>query len=262
MHQGLTVWEAVLVGALQGILEWLPVSSSGQVSLVLSSLLGLNPAMSYRLSMTTHIGTAISGALVVRNEVADALQLGPWLRVALIPLISGAPVALAIERVVTGLSGDVFNLLIAVLLVITGLITARAGRRGLNINWRPATSLSTPELVLIGLLQGLAALPGLSRSAVTITGLLMLRVPPDDAVRASILMGATATGAMGIYEAFNAHVLPFTLLLAALASSLLMGILGAAAMLRIAEKYRQEIAVFTIIVAILAALSALPAVLP
>ncbi|MCE4627969.1 MAG: undecaprenyl-diphosphate phosphatase [Desulfurococcales archaeon] len=261
MHLGLTLWEAVLIGALQGILEWLPVSSSGQVSLLLTSLLGLNPAMSYRLSVTTHIGTAASGAILVKDELLDALRLGPWLRVALVPLLAGAPVALAIERVVTGLSGDIFNLLIAILLVITGLVTARAGRSS-HFAWRPATSLSTLDLAIIGLLQGLAALPGLSRSAVTIAGLLLLRVPPDDAVRASILMGAAATGAMGLYEALQAQALPHSLLAAALASSLLAGALSAAAMLRIADKYKHEIAVFTIIIAVLAALSALPAVLP
>jgi len=252
----LTLWEAVLLGALQGILEWLPVSSSGQLSLLLSTLLGLPSGEAYRLGIASHLGTALSGAIAVREPVRNALHLGPWLRVMLVPLVAGAPVALAIDKLISGIPGDLLNLLIGVLLLATAATLLKTAGAG---GGRSATSLTTRELVLIGVLQGLAALPGLSRSATTIAGLLLLHLDPYEAVKASIAMGTAATGAMALYELAQGVGQPLMVVVSVMVTSLLTGLASAMFMLGLAQKYRKQIIIFIIIISILAIASALPA---
>ncbi|MCE4619399.1 MAG: undecaprenyl-diphosphate phosphatase [Desulfurococcales archaeon] len=251
--------EALLLGVLQGVLEWLPVSSSGQLSLILAGLLHLDPGAAYRLSIASHLGTSLSGAVVVRDEVIDAVKLGPSLRVALIPLLAGAPIALLVDKYIGSLQGDVFNLLIGALLIVTAALTLASG--GLQ-GGRRARDLRAHELALVGVVQGLAALPGLSRSGATIAALLLLKLEPLEAVRASFLMGTAATGAMAAYTLIMGVQAPAAALAAMTLASLVAGIASATLMIALARKYNDKIAVFTLIIAALAIISAAPALKP
>ncbi len=248
---------ALLLGTLQGIFEWLPISSSGQLALLLSGILGLDTLQAYRLSIASHLGTALSGAVLAREELLDAARLGPWLRVVAVPLVAGAPIGLAVDRLLAGVPGDGINMIIGILLAITAVIVWGAK----NTGHREATSLTTAELVLVGVAQGLAALPGLSRSATTIAVLLTLRLSPVEAVRASIAMGTVATAAAGLYQlAAHPHILPLPQTTAMLAASLATGLLSGTLMISLARRYNKQIAGFTAIIAALAILSALPAI--
>lgn len=185
----------IIAGILQGLLEWLPVSSSGQVSLYYMHIAGLTPQEAYRASIALHLGTALGGALLVRRELVGALRGGPWRRILVAPLVAGAPVGLAIMKTIEEAPGDLVNLAIGLGLIATGLLLKKAPE-GL----RRAQELGIGELALVGVLQGLAALPGLSRSAVTLVGLLALKVEPGDAVRVSILIGVPVTMAAGLLQ--------------------------------------------------------------
>ncbi len=254
-----TAGEAAILGLLQGLLEWLPVSSSGQLALILTQLLGLTPAAAYRLSIASHLGTALSGAIALREEVYNSLRGGPWLRIALVPLLFGAPIALAVDKLVSKAPGDLFNLAIGLLLLLTASLVAYGGRWGRG--GRDAYSLKLWELALLGVLQGLAALPGLSRSAVTIAALLILGLTPHEAVKASFAMGTAATGAMALYELAQGVEASSTALLSMLTAALLAGLLSINIMIYLSRRYNRQIAVFTAIIAILAIISGLPALL-
>lgn len=234
------------------------MSSSGQLSLALTLILGLQPGEAYRLSIASHLGTAGSGAIVAWREIADALRGGPWLRVALIPLLAGAPVAVLIEHEVTGLSGDAFNILIGVLLLATSIILLAQPRAKPSAGARRPEDLTARELLLVGVLQGLAALPGLSRSAITIAGLLLLGLDPEGAVRASIAMGTAATAAAALYEILSAGPAPPGPLAAMLLTSLVAGLASAGAMIGLARRLRDRLAIFTLVIAVLAIISGLP----
>jgi undecaprenyl-diphosphatase len=193
----------------------------------------------------------------VRDAIVDALRLGRWLRIALIPLLSGAPIALIVDRYIGEIPGDMFNMLIGVLLIATAIVTLKAG--GIE-GYRSVDEVTSKELLLIGVLQGLAALPGLSRSAITIAGLLLLRIEPLTAVKASFTMGVAATGAMALYELVKGVSAPASLLAIILISSLIAGLASAQLMITLARKYNDKIAIFTTIIAALAIISALPTV--
>ncbi len=252
----LSIWAAVAAGALQGLLEWLPVSSSGQLTLLLSRLAGIPVGEAYGLSIASHLGTAASGGLVARRELLDAARLGPWARIVLVPLAAGAPVGLLVSTLLPSLPGDLLNAMIGVLLVATALIVWRLPHRG----GRRASDLSTLELAFVGVLQGLAALPGLSRSAVTLAGLLYLGLDPAEAARASIAMGTAATGAYAVYELTSGTLQVSPALAAMLASSFAFGLLGALILLSVADRLRDSAAAFAALVGLLALASGVPAI--
>ncbi len=237
----MSLWDAIAAGLLQGLLEWLPVSSSGQVSLYYSLLVGVSPLVAYKLGMASHLGTALSGAIVLRRELASALRGGPWFRVAVVPTLAALPVGWLVSQSVEDVNGDVLNALIGLMLLATaGLLSlpARGSRRVGDLGLR--------HLAAVGLLEGLAALPGLSRSGVTMAALLYMGLNPVDAVRASLVMGVPVTMAAGLYymvESAGGLVDPVYAIVMGL-SSMAAGLLSAYFMLAIAGRLRDRIRVF------------------
>ena len=248
----------ILAGVLQGVLEWLPVSSSGQSSLYYMHVLGLDPGEAYRLGMASHLGTAIGAVLLVRREIMDALRGGPWLRVVLVPTLVAAPIGFTIIRVLAGVPGDYMNVLIGAGLVATGLLLAKVGGRA-----RPVEpgELTIGKLAVVGVLEGLAAIPGLSRSAVTVSGLLLAGLDPGRAVRASILLGIPVTGAAGLYEILRGGETGFGVVAVIVAVSMVTGIISASAIIKIADRLSSRLPIFLIVFGLLILLLEAPLIL-
>ncbi len=238
----------ILAGVLQGVLEWLPVSSSGQSSLYYMYVLGLDPGEAYRLGMASHLGTAIGAVLLVRREIMDALRGGPWLRVVLVPTMVAAPIGFTIINMITGMPGDYMNALIGAGLVATGMLLAKVGR-----HTRPVEpgNLTLGKLAVVGVLEGLAAIPGLSRSAVTVAGLLLAGLDPGRAVRASILLGIPVTGAAGLYEILRGGETSIDVVAVIVIVSMVAGLLSASAIIRIADMLSSRLPVFLIVFGLL-----------
>ncbi|MEB3764826.1 MAG: undecaprenyl-diphosphate phosphatase [Desulfurococcales archaeon] len=251
--------EPVLIGLLQGLLEWLPISSSGQLSLILTQILGISPAIAYRLSIASHLGTGLSGVVILRKELLRALRDLKLLEIIILPVIVGAPIALLLEKQITNLQGDLFNLMIGALLLTTAFIVYKARSGG----GRKLEDLTLIDLIILGIAQGLAALPGLSRSGITIAVLLLRNMDPIDAVKASFLTGIAATGAAALYEliSYNFEYWNTAMATALMLSSLSAGLLSAKSMLILAQKYNKEITIFAAIIGVLAIISAIPAFL-
>jgi undecaprenyl-diphosphatase len=192
--------DAVLLGIVQGITEFLPISSDGH--LALAELLFHLQSGGLTFNVMLHAGTLIATLVVLRREVTRALLggLGALVkpsqfrdssggRDALVVILASLPTALigltlrdAVERwtespiaIGLGFLGTTAMLMIA--------HTAKPGERE-QPSWRGA--------LLIGLAQGLAVLPGLSRSGSTIAVALRLGVRPDRAFELSMLMSLPA----------------------------------------------------------------------
>lgn len=171
---------ALLLGAIQGATEFLPISSSGHLALT-QRWLGLNPSGAQMLlfDLLAHIGTLIAVFVVFRRQAAGfAVRLmresnGSWSgrrhawHVALLAIIATVPTALIGWRFrKTFESAFDKPVWIGTCLLVTGallavLVTLRRGRRG----WK---DFRWWEAALIGTAQALAILPGISRSGSTI----------------------------------------------------------------------------------------------
>lgn len=191
---------ALVAGVLQGFLEWLPVSSEGMVSLFLS--LVDEPEAALSLSLFLHAGTAASAAVYYRGHIVDTLRSRDgnfrfYLVATLLTGVVGLSAYLALMELVTELSGGLFVALIGGLLVATGLLqrTADAASTG------EEASPGVVDAALVGSLQGLAILPGVSRSGTTVSALLLRGYGAPSALRLSFVLGVPASLGAGVLTA-------------------------------------------------------------
>jgi undecaprenyl-diphosphatase len=194
--------QAVVLGVVQGLTEFLPVSSSGHLILV-PHVFGW-PDQGQAFDAVMHIGTL--GALVayfqveLRKLASGALSR----RVALIVLVATVP---------AGLTGLFFGAAIAASLRSPLLIAGTTALWGVAM-WLADRRASAPRLehgdplegvgwnrgLVVGLAQALALIPGTSRSGITITAGLFAGLDRATAARYSFLLGIPITGAAGLYK--------------------------------------------------------------
>jgi undecaprenyl-diphosphatase len=271
MREALRV--AVVVGLIQGVFEWLPVSSEGNVALYLTVVEGLPETAAVQYALFLHAGTALAAAVYYRDEVVTVLRTLPRWRpraafadreradlsfLAVATLASGVvgiAAYLALEAVVSAVAGGAFVALIGVLLVVTGLVqwaaTRResvepdggtvAGRRGggaVETRFGEREVAGLPDAVLVGVLQGLALLPGVSRSGTTVSALLLRGVDEAAAFRLSFLLSIPAAAGAGVLVLLDTGVpsVGVTPALAALAVSAVVGYATIDGLLRIVRR--------------------------
>ncbi len=196
----MNVGHAVLLGLLQGITEFLPVSSSGHLVIAQHFLPGFRqPGVLFDVML--HVGTMLAVCLYFRNDLA-ALLRAPLRRtdedrrqLRLLGLLGLA----SIPTAVIGLSlEDFFSRLfhslptVAAMLLVTGSLLFIAER--LRHGARRLDQLGILDALLVGTVQGLAIIPGISRSGSTIATLLLRGVDGEAAARFSFLLALPAVG--------------------------------------------------------------------
>jgi undecaprenyl-diphosphatase len=243
-----TLFAAILMGIVQGLTEFLPVSSSGHL-IIVPYLLGIRDPFitSLEFSVILHIGTLVALLIYFR---ADWLRLVPAFFAAVRDRsLAGDPdrrlaVLIAIATVPAAIIGflfhDVENVirevgLVAVMLVVGGGILWLAERVGAR--QKVALDLSFPQALAIGAAQAIALVPGISRSGISISAGLFAGLRREEAARFSFLMATPITAAAAAYEVLKVvrgegvamQVGPMA---AGLVMSFLFGILAIAVLLR------------------------------
>jgi undecaprenyl-diphosphatase len=216
---------AAALGALQGAVEWLPVSSEGFVAVAVSAL-GAEPSVAVRLALFLHLGTALAATAFYREDLRALSSVDDgtlaadrrFLIVAtLVSGVVGIGAYLALEAVVSELAGGTFLALVGALLVGTGLFLRATSERRLadgghaeatdgqwagDAEWIPSGDRERPDLAgaaLVGVCQGVAVLPGISRSGTTVGALLLRGHDGPRSLQLSFLLSIpAAVGAAGI----------------------------------------------------------------
>jgi undecaprenyl-diphosphatase len=215
-----TLVAAVIMGIVQGLTEFLPVSSSGHLIIVPYLLGPYLPGMtdpfvtSLEFSVMLHIGTLVALLIYFRS---DWLRLVPAFLAALRDRsLAGDPdrrlaVLLAVATVPALVLGFLLKDLedvirkagpVAVTLVIGAAILWLAERTGSRR--RMALDLSVPQALAIGGAQALALIPGISRSGISISAGLLAGLKRDEAARFSFLMATPITAAAAAFEVLKA----------------------------------------------------------
>jgi len=200
----------VILGALQGITEWIPVSSDGTVSAVYSWLKGgdLDEALAY--AQWLHLGTAPAAIIVLRKDVAALIRevapkpkaLSPLFKFLVVSTLVSAAVGLPLLILLDetlNVAGPALMGVIGGFLLVTGYVLLKQKVTG-N---RTRAELSPTDGVLAGVMQGLAALPGISRSGMTMSILLARRMDRQEALVASFLMSIPASLGGAFYGALD-----------------------------------------------------------
>lgn len=189
----------IVMGIVQGILEWLPVSSEGVLLLIQNAWL-YQSTLDLRLAIWLHLGTTLAVLIVYRKEWQRILfnysEDVPERMYVILATIGTGVVGVPIEFFLT----DLFDnpLITQVIYFIIGgalLITAALlfySRAHADENIKPLNELSNWESFAMGCAQGLAIVPGISRSGTTVAALLLRKVEGEDAFRGSFLISVPA----------------------------------------------------------------------
>jgi len=184
--------EAIILGIIQGLTEFLPVSSSGHLELA-KAILGDTsvPKESLTFTVVLHFATALSTLVIFRKEIAQIfkglfqLKWNEEFKFSIKIIISMLPavvVGLLFEKQLAAFfSGNI--LLVGFMLLVTALLLLLADKAK---NTQKEVSFSNS--LLIGVSQAIAMLPGISRSGATISTAVLLGIDKTNAARFSFLM--------------------------------------------------------------------------
>lgn len=207
-HTDPNLWQCIILGAVQGITEFLPVSSSGHL-VVLQHFFDL-PGSRLAFDLAVHLGTLVAVVIFFRRDIVEivlglgrelsARRFGRSTRFVLLLVAASVPAA----AVGLGLRGQVEALFhqpwvaVAMFVVTAGILlaTRRVRDRGVH----PLFAIPLTAALAIGAAQALAILPGLSRSGATIAAGMFLLVRRDDAARFSFLLSIPAIGGAFLLE--------------------------------------------------------------
>ncbi|MFH1978287.1 MAG: undecaprenyl-diphosphate phosphatase [Candidatus Aenigmatarchaeota archaeon] len=228
--------QAFVVGIVQGITEWFPISSEGINSLILTQVYGLTLADAIFLSIWLHIGTFFAALIFLRKDVIRILkergkEFNFLVVATIVSLLVGGPLLL-LDMEFFLATGKGIMILIGLLLVVTGLIQYYAKRKGTL----DKKELGLMDAIIAGVAQGLAILPGLSRSGLTVSALLFRKYNPTQSIKLSFLMSIPAVAIAGAFTTIKNPTLVTTEGLVALAASFILGLITIAILLKIAEK--------------------------
>lgn len=188
----MSVLEAIILGIIQGLTEFLPVSSSGHLELV-KAIQGsdLSGESSMMMTVVLHFATALSTLVIFRKEVAEILRglfqfkanESFWFSVKIVlSMIPAAFVGVFFDEFIeTFFNGNV--LFVGAMLLVTGLLLFLADRAK-----NTGKSVGIGDAIIIGISQAIAILPGISRSGATIGTSVLLGIDRERAARFSFLM--------------------------------------------------------------------------
>lgn len=238
--------EALVLGVIQGITEFLPISSSGHLVLV-NAFLGWGDVLPLWVDIATNTGTLLAVIIYLFKDIkaaflgffggltsAEGRQSAGW-RLAMLVIIGSIPTA--IVALVLKPHFEVFNrpVPVAIGLIITGFILWLAPRSGHKTEPRDVTYV---DALIAGIAQGFAVFPGISRSGTTIATLLFRGTSASLAPRISFLLylivsiGVAIFGAKDVLQA-GVELLPLGIMFI---SSFAVGLLCLDVLFRILQR--------------------------
>ncbi|MDP3387288.1 MAG: undecaprenyl-diphosphatase UppP [Eubacteriales bacterium] len=248
----MTLLEGIILGLVQGLTEFLPVSSSGHLA-ILSKLFGLQEGNLF-YSVMLHFSTLIAVIIYFRRDIIRLFfsffslikklvnkqerKFDLYERMVLLIVIATIP------TVIIGLTfSDQFEFLytdlkfVGYALILTGillLLSEKIGKRNLDLS-----NISFPKAMLIGVFQGLAIAPGISRSGSTIVGALFVGLNREEAARFSFLLSIPAILGATLLETLSmstANIVVNANLFIGMAAAFTAGILSIGVLMNLIKK--------------------------
>lgn len=237
----MSIWEAIVLGVIQGLTEFLPVSSSGHLELA-NYLFGIEEPNNLQFTIAVHAATVLSTIVVFAHELLklfkglfkfrmnDETVFVLNLVISMIPI---AFVGLMFSDQVEALFTSNIRLVGAMLLVTAALLTFAHYAK-------PRTKPVTPKSAfLIGLAQAVAVIPGLSRSGSTISTGLMLGVKREEVSKFSFLMVLVPVIGANLLEAVKmpaGESMPAAVLLAGFVAAFVTGTFACKWMIKLVNR--------------------------
>lgn len=199
----MTIWQAIILGIVQGIAEFLPISSSGHL-VVLQRVFGL-PQDNITFDIIVHIGTLCAVFAVFWDDIIS-LAKNPFQKMTTMLIIGTIPIVITgfLLREYVQIFHQAF--LLAAAFTFTGILLLIAD----NIKHTNKTvkEMTVLDALTIGMMQAVAIPPGISRSGATITGALVSGLTRETAARFSFLLSIiaiTGAGTLEVWDVINSH---------------------------------------------------------
>ena len=198
----MTYWHALLLAIVEGITEFLPVSSTGHM-IIASALLGIPPTPFFKLYLVLiQLGAILSVLVVYWKRFFQNIDFYLKLLVAFLPIVV---VGLLFKKHIDQLLESVTT--VAVMLVVGGVILLFVDRwfpqEDPKAGGHPVTNPSFKEALIIGLFQCLAVVPGTSRSAATIVGGLTQKLTRQAAAEFAFFLAMPTMAAAAVKDIYD-----------------------------------------------------------
>lgn len=198
----LTIIQQIILGIIQGITEWLPISSSGFLTLVMINFFEISDIkFLLHSALLLHLGTFFSAFIYFRKDVFHLIKglfkykyqdestkktISFLFIATLISGILGIIFILLLNRYENeiALTGKSITFFVGILLFFTGIIQIKIKNKGL----RKERQIKKSDSFILGISQGITPLPGVSRSGITISALLLRNFDDTTALRLSFLL--------------------------------------------------------------------------
>jgi undecaprenyl-diphosphatase len=196
------IFYSIILGLVQGVSEWLPISSKTQIIIASSLLFSLPISAAYAFGLFMEIGSLGSAVTYFRRDIWSLLHdrrlLNYLVIVTIFTGIVGLPLYYVTDRV---LQQNPYN--IGIPMIILGVVLVGMGLyirySRLAVREGGLEQMRLKNYIIVGIAQGIAALPGVSRSGMTVSTMLLMGVKPDQAFRLSYLAYIPASlGAFGV----------------------------------------------------------------
>ncbi len=255
--------EAIILGIIQGLTEFLPVSSSGHLVL-LQKIFGMKHAELF-FDVGVHLGTLVAVIIVFRLEIKKIItalvklisiagpkenilqkvEADPQLKMALLIVIGSIPTAI-LGFLFAGIADRLFasGMITGLMLIVTGLILWLSRQKQTNKDQARSDRLTPKNAFIIGIVQGLAIIPGISRSGSTISVGLLLGIDRETAAQYSFLLSIPAiigAGLLGLKDGLLQTDLAIGTALLGAFTAALVGYAALKSLLQVVKKGRLHV---------------------
>ena len=220
----MTLFEAIILGTIQGLTEFLPISSSGH--LVLGQMILDVKIQGNEFEVVTHLGTLVSVLCIFWKEILSLIlnitdkNTREYIFYIILGTIPAAIIGFGAKSYISELFDSVQ--LVSGALMVTGLILFFSQKVKKN-----SLTIDANKALLIGITQAIAIIPGISRSGITICTALALGMSGKNAAKFSFLLAIPVISGAGLLLALdsqsNITLIPLTSLIMAFLSSFVVG---------------------------------------
>lgn len=194
----MSIWQAAILGLVQGLAEFLPISSSGHLILA-RALMGITQTAAQAdvflmLDILLHVGTLVAVLVVFWRDWMDILK-NPFKSKTLLLLFIASLPALFVAVLFNDLVESFFTgwfLGISFLITAVFLLAAEAASKRIERKKDATPAVGFKHAIVMGLMQAVALLPGVSRSGSTLTGGLFAKLDRKAAAKFAFMMSAPA----------------------------------------------------------------------
>jgi undecaprenyl-diphosphatase len=191
----------IILGIIQGLTEFLPVSSSAHL-VIMQRILDMR-GLAVIISVVLHLGTALALVIFFFKEILAILRNPKVLLLATITTLITAAIGVSGKKFFESLFESPH--LVAFALIVTGIILILTRN---FITGHKRNNLNLKDAIILGFTQGLAIIPGISRSGITISTLLFRRVHRDTSFSFAFIIAIPVILGAALYEAKDINSLP------------------------------------------------------